>query len=75
MGHYTHLGVFMGTGVDRTGLPFEETSRRPRGLRKGIVGGLGRLYRHGVAVADGEVPGTIPRKIHGKATAHGTTDP
>ena len=38
--------------VDRQDLPFEETSRRPRGLRKDIVGGLGRLYRHAVAIAD-----------------------
>jgi len=30
----------MGVGVDRPDLPFEETSRRPRGLRKGIVDGL-----------------------------------
>ena len=58
----------MSDGVDRQDLPFEETSRRPRGLPPVSWTAWERLYRHVVAVAEGEVPETIRTKSQSKAT-------
>ena len=51
-------GVFEDRG-HRGDMPFEETPRRPRGLRNGVVAGLGRLYGEGIA--KGEVSLTSQR--------------